>query len=82
MRPLNLTMQAFGPYAGREEVDFRRLGERSFFLIHGPTGGGKTTILDAMCYALYGDTSGGTTASTLTCDTALFSITATVPTSA
>ena len=60
MRPLHLTMQAFGPYAGREEVDFTRLGERSFFLIHGPTGGGKTTILDAMCYALYGDTSGGT----------------------
>jgi len=60
LRPLKLTMQAFGPYAGREEVDFRRLGERSFFLIHGPTGGGKTTILDAMCYALYGETSGGT----------------------
>ncbi len=60
MRPLKLIMQAFGPYAGREEVDFRSLGDKSFFLIHGPTGGGKTTILDAMCYALYGDTSGGT----------------------
>jgi exonuclease SbcC len=58
LRPLKLTMQAFGPYAEREEIDFRCLGDRSFFLIHGPTGGGKTTILDAMCFALYGDTSG------------------------
>jgi exonuclease SbcC len=58
LRPLSLIMQAFGPYAQREEIDFRRLGERSLFLIHGPTGSGKTTILDAMCFALYGDTSG------------------------
>jgi exonuclease SbcC len=58
MRPLHLTMQAFGPYAGREELDFRLLGKNSFFLIHGPTGGGKTTILDAICFALYGVSSG------------------------
>lgn len=58
MRPLKLTMTAFGPYADREVVDFRLLGESAFFLIHGPTGAGKTTILDAMCYALFGVTSG------------------------
>ncbi|MBZ0266365.1 AAA family ATPase [bacterium] len=59
MRPLRLIMTAFGPYAGREELDFRMLGEHDFFLIHGPTGGGKTTILDAITFALYGKTSGG-----------------------
>lgn len=58
MRPIRLVMSAFGPYAGEQAVDFRQLGGRSFFLIHGPTGGGKTSLLDAMCYALYGDTSG------------------------
>jgi exonuclease SbcC len=58
MRPLKLTMTAFGPYAGTETVDFGRLGDNTLFLIHGPTGGGKTTILDAMCFALFGRTSG------------------------
>ncbi|TCL38613.1 exonuclease SbcC [Anaerospora hongkongensis] len=58
MRPLKITMTAFGPYAARQEVDFAKLKGRNFFLIHGPTGAGKTTILDAMCYALYGATSG------------------------
>ncbi len=58
MKPLRLTMQAFGPYAGKQKIDFTKLGERSFFLIHGPTGSGKTTIFDAICYALYGTTSG------------------------
>jgi len=58
MRPLKLTMSAFGPYAGMQVIDFRELGGRSFFLIHGPTGSGKTTILDAMCFALYGESSG------------------------
>jgi exonuclease SbcC len=58
MRPIRLTMQAFGPYPGQEVVDFRTLGDRRFFLIHGPTGSGKTTVLDAICYALYGKSSG------------------------
>jgi exonuclease SbcC len=58
MRPIRVVMQAFGPYAGRQMVDFRELGDNRFFLIHGPTGSGKTTVLDAMCYALYGTTTG------------------------
>ena len=58
MKPIYLEMRAFGPYAGRQVVDFRRLGDRKLLLIYGPTGSGKTTILDAMCYALYGETSG------------------------
>lgn len=58
MKPLRLTMSAFGPYTKTQTVDFRILGERSFFLIHGPTGAGKTTILDAICFALYGQPSG------------------------
>lgn len=59
MRPLALTMQAFGPFAGREHVDFAMLGENPLFLIHGPTGAGKSSILDAICVALYGDSAGG-----------------------
>lgn len=58
MRPLRLQLQAFGPYAGLQTVDFSELGDYRFFLIHGPTGSGKTALLDAMCYALYGETSG------------------------
>lgn len=58
MRPLKLVLNAFGPYAGNQELDFTQLENNSLFLIHGPTGGGKTTILDAICYALYGETSG------------------------
>jgi DNA repair protein SbcC/Rad50 len=59
MRPVQLALHAFGPYAAQQVLDFRQLGDRTFFLIHGPTGAGKTTILDAMCFALYGETSGG-----------------------
>lgn len=59
MKPIRLTMQAFGPYADKECIDFTLLGERSFFLIHGVTGAGKTTIFDGIFYALYGQTSGG-----------------------
>ncbi len=59
MRPVQLALHAFGPYAAQQVVDFRQLGDRTFFLIHGPTGAGKTSILDAMCFALYGETSGG-----------------------
>lgn len=59
MKPLAVTMQAFGPYAGVQTLDFADLRGAGFFLITGPTGAGKTTVLDAMSFALYGDTSGG-----------------------
>lgn len=61
MKPLKLTMRAFGPYAGETVIDFEKLQGRHLFLICGPTGAGKTTILDAMCYALYSKTSGDRT---------------------
>ncbi len=59
MKPLKLTLQAFGPFAGCEVVDFTLLPPGCLFLIAGPTGAGKTSILDGITYALYGDTSGG-----------------------
>lgn len=59
MRPLKLVMRAFGPYAQEQVLDFRVLEKHPFFLIHGPTGAGKTSVLDAICFALYGETSGG-----------------------
>lgn len=59
MKPLRLSIQAFGPYAGLQELDFEDLAGHEFFLIHGPTGAGKTSLLDAISYALYGETSGG-----------------------
>ena len=46
MKPLQLTMRAFGAYASEQIIDFTLLGDKNFFLIHGPTGSGKTTILD------------------------------------
>ncbi len=59
MRPLRVAMQAFGPYAGDQLLDFADLRGAGFFLITGPTGSGKTTVLDAMSFALYGVTSSG-----------------------
>jgi DNA repair protein SbcC/Rad50 len=58
MKPIKLKIRAFGPFTEEQVLDFRLLGNRFFFLIHGPTGAGKTSILDAICFALYGDTSG------------------------
>ncbi|KOP82283.1 AAA family ATPase [Cytobacillus solani] len=58
MKPLKLTMQAFGPYAGCEHIDFTKLGSRTMFVISGKTGSGKTTIFDGISYAIYGKASG------------------------
>ena len=58
MRPIELVMNAFGPFAGKETIDFTELRGRNIFVISGPTGSGKTTIFDAIAFALYGDPSG------------------------
>lgn len=58
MKPLLLTMQAFGPFAAHESIDFTALGSNPLFLINGATGAGKSTILDAICFSLYGQTTG------------------------
>lgn len=59
MRPIRLRLSAFGAYAGDLVLDFAEaLRGHRLFLIHGPTGAGKTTVLDGLCYALFGQSSG------------------------
>ena len=58
MRPVKLIISAFGPYSGREEIDFAKLGTKGLYLITGDTGAGKTTIFDAITYALFNVASG------------------------
>lgn len=59
MRPLKLVMSAFGPYAEEETIDFEKMGNRGLYLITGDTGSGKTTVFDAVSFALFGESSGG-----------------------
>lgn len=59
MRPIKITMSGFGPYAGEISLNMGDFGEKGLYLITGDTGAGKTTIFDGICFALYGEASGG-----------------------
>ncbi len=58
MRLHRLTLTAFGPFGRTQTIDFDRLSREGLFLLHGPTGAGKTSVLDAVCFALYGSVPG------------------------
>lgn len=68
MRLHRLRLRAWGPFPGEQEVDFERLGQGGLFLVHGATGSGKTSILDAVCFALYADVPGTRPRSSLRSD--------------
>lgn len=68
MRPLELKLSAFGPYAGSVDIDFSQFGDHGLYLIYGDTGSGKTMLFDAIAFALFGESSGSRDVHTLRSD--------------
>lgn len=68
MRPLKLSLSAFGPYAKSVDIDFSKFGDHGLYLIYGDTGSGKTMLFDAIAYALFGESSGSRDVRTLRSD--------------